>query len=511
MSHTIKGGGEFQTAMDPDDLGFQPLVEPPLPDDDADELEVEQWKLRIRRIDERRAMRDEVMQQVFAIVKGQCSPTVVDWIEASHDWSAIHQQHDLIKLLTLIRRSLYTGTTTRNPVHALRDAYSRYQSFRQGTRMSCSDFLRELKALITTVQQLGGELGMEASRVREQLNNNETVMDANNPTEEEEMRAQNAAREAFLAVDFLAKSDMKWFGSLLAELENSYTYGVDGYPVTLASSFDMVVSYQDPSKYRAPTCDVNEDGMSFFNDQGEPHDQQVSQDGGRSGRSAMGRGGRGGRGRSNGGGRGRGQCSAQGSNFYQALGDNDDDHDGRPGQIEDNSNEQSAPCSHHVKSHIHYSPSKAFDTETPEHWLMLNSCSTLNLISNKSRLSDLHEVDTAMHIHSTGGVSVTHKMRYLGNYPTPVWYLAGGHMNILSLWDMTRHYQVTMDTAVENALILHGNIRQQHKFTPSGKGLYKWEHTMDPTEDNLCWLFVTTVCKQGDRYTQHTYECAQAA
>ena len=88
VSRTIKGGGKFQTVMDPDDLGFQPLVEPPLPDDDTDELEVEQWKLRIHRIDKRRAMRDEVTRQVFAIVKGQCSPTVVDRIEASHDWSA---------------------------------------------------------------------------------------------------------------------------------------------------------------------------------------------------------------------------------------------------------------------------------------------------------------------------------------------------------------------------------------------------------------------------------------
>ena len=235
--------------MDPDDLGFQPLIEPPLPDDDADELAVERWKLRIHRIDERRAMRDEVTRQVFAIVKGQCSPTVVDRIEASHDWNTIHQQHDLIELLTLIRRSLYTGATTRNPVHALRNAYSRYRSFRQGTRMSCSDYLSKFKALVTTVQQLGGELGMEASRVREQLNNDETVMDANNPTEEEEMRARNAAREAFLTVDFLAKSDMKRFSTLLAELKNSSTRGADGYPVTLASSFDMVVTYRDPSKY----------------------------------------------------------------------------------------------------------------------------------------------------------------------------------------------------------------------------------------------------------------------
>ena len=114
---------------------------------------------------------------------------------------------------------------------------------------------------------------MEASRVRAQLNNDETAMDANNPTEEEEMRARSAACEAFLAVDFLAKSNMKQFGSLLAKLEKSYTRIVDGYPVTLVASFDMVVKYWDSSKYRALTRDMKEDGMSFFNDQGEPHDQ----------------------------------------------------------------------------------------------------------------------------------------------------------------------------------------------------------------------------------------------
>ena len=213
---------------------------------------------------------------------------MVDHIKASHNWSAIHQQHNLIKLQTLIRRSLYTGATTPNPVHALQDAYNRYQNFRQGTRMSCSDYLREFKALVTTVEQLGGELEMEASRVREQLNNDETIMHINNPTEEEETRARNAAHEAFLAVDFLAKSDMKWFGSLLAELENSYTRGVDGYPATLSSSFDMIVNYRDPSKYHTSTCDVNEDRLSFFNDQGELRKQHISQGHGHGGHSGGG-------------------------------------------------------------------------------------------------------------------------------------------------------------------------------------------------------------------------------
>ena len=45
----------------------------------------------------------------------------------------------------------------------------------------------------------------------------------------------------------------------------------------------------------------------------------------------------------------------------------------------------------------------------------------------------------------------------------------------------------------------------------SGKGLYKWEHTMDPTANNPCWLFITTVRGQGDQYTRHAYKCAQAA
>ena len=139
--------------------------------------------------------------------------------------------------------------------------------------MSISNYLREFKALVTTVEQLGGELGMETNRIREQLDNDETLMDANNPSQVEQTCAHNAAHEGFLAVDFLAKSDMKCFGSLLAELENLYTHGVDGYPLTLASAFDLIVNYNDPSKYHAPACDANEEGMSFFNNVDEQDEQ----------------------------------------------------------------------------------------------------------------------------------------------------------------------------------------------------------------------------------------------
>ena len=154
--------------------------------------------------------------------------------------------------------------------------------------MSSSEYLHEFKALVTTVEQLGGKLGMETNCIREQLDNDETVMDTNNPSQVEQTCAHNAAHEGFLAVDFLAKSDMKRFGSLLAELENLYTHSVDGYPLTLALAFDMIVNYKDPSKYHAPACDANEEGMSFFNNQDEQDEQHTPQGHGYSGHGGAG-------------------------------------------------------------------------------------------------------------------------------------------------------------------------------------------------------------------------------
>ena len=117
---------------------------------------------------------------------------------------------------------------------------------------------------------------------------------------------------------------------------------------------------------------------------------------------------------------GHGEHGEQGNNYYQAL-DNDDNyaHD-ESADVEDNSNEQSAPYSHCVDLYIHYSPSKPLEAETPERWLMIGSCSTLNLISNKSWLSDIHKVDTTMPIHSMGGISLTCQLGYLGNCLTPM-------------------------------------------------------------------------------------------
>lgn len=44
IARTLKHGAEFANAMDPENLGFQPIVEPTPPTDPTKVIEIEQWK-----------------------------------------------------------------------------------------------------------------------------------------------------------------------------------------------------------------------------------------------------------------------------------------------------------------------------------------------------------------------------------------------------------------------------------------------------------------------------------
>ena len=50
-------------------------------------------------------------ENAFPFLLGQCSPTIVQQIEASPRWSNVSGANDVLGLLKLIREAMYTGTT----------------------------------------------------------------------------------------------------------------------------------------------------------------------------------------------------------------------------------------------------------------------------------------------------------------------------------------------------------------------------------------------------------------
>ena len=58
--------------------------------------------------------------------------------------------------------------------------------------------------------------------------------------------------------------------------------------------------------------------------------------------------------------------------------------------------------------------------------LLLDSCLTVNLITNKDLLHGIHKANTTMYIRCTAGVATTNLQGWLGDFPEPVWYIPQG-------------------------------------------------------------------------------------
>ena len=65
--------------------------------------------------------------------------------------------------------------------------------------------------------------------------------------------------------------------------------------------------------------------------------------------------------------------------------------------------------------------------------LLIDSCSSVNLICNSDLLHDIVTVDWHMRVHCNAGVRTTNQQGQLGNFPKPVWYNPKGVAKILSL------------------------------------------------------------------------------
>ena len=104
IAWTVKGGGEFLTAMDPDDMWFTELTDPSLnpPANNASFAAKETWRLERKRYWEKSSLREEATKQAVVIVLGQCSQTIRDRIKAAHTYQGIISNSDLIRLLGLI-------------------------------------------------------------------------------------------------------------------------------------------------------------------------------------------------------------------------------------------------------------------------------------------------------------------------------------------------------------------------------------------------------------------------
>jgi hypothetical protein len=307
---------------------------------------------------------------------------VIDRLKANDLWATVNNNDDLIELLRMIRTSLYTGATSKNTMQSLIEARSKFYSFKQTNKMTNAEYLRTFQGLADAVEHLGGDLGVDDEVIRERIRS--SGGDPDNGLVWASTKA--VIREEYLAMNFFLGAEDKCYGPLLANTQNGFVSGYDKFPKVPTKSYHMLVNYRNPNRSTG-SDDRDGGGMSFYQDETEP-------------RRGRGRGGgRGGPGR----GRGRGGGRGGGSGGPAAVqpGNDDDNEDDANHAVEEEigwaANTNNNTVRRYPESSFNVCAAEEFVLEQdglPREWLLLDSCSTVDIVSNVDLLTDLHPADT---------------------------------------------------------------------------------------------------------------------
>jgi len=138
--------------------------------------------------------------------------------------------------------------------------------------------------------------------------------------------------------------------------------------------------------------------------------------------------------------------------------------------------------------------------------LLIDSCLTVNLISNLALLHDIHKVNKPLKVCCNAGVRTTNMMGTLGRFPEPVWHDPNAVANILSLHTVKKYYLIVYDSWQDDAFVLTDDVGNQHRFAPTGNGLYTYH------KDALVeWMFINTVDHNKLRYSDRAQKDATLA
>ena len=273
----------------------------------------------------------------------------------------------------------------------------------------------------------------------------------------------------------------------MADIENQHTWGQDGYPVTLSAAYDMLTNYRNPSS--STRLHGQDSGLAFVQASND-HAHHDTRDGD-SGCGTISR--AGGRGRHGGRGRGRGHGAQERGSEHTQL----NEEEAHTHQVEPNLDNLDTPypSSHHD---CMFANDAVGSKSLPQRWILLDSCSSANLISDRTLLHNVHQAAHPLVVHCNAGSVTLTEQGYFGSYPEPVWYNPSGLANIMSLNNISKYYQLTMDTMADAAILLHRSDGSNLRFVPSGKGLY--HHALKDDVD--AWAMVNTVAEQADKYNK---------
>jgi hypothetical protein len=164
-----------------------------------------------------------------------------------------------------------------------------------------------------------------------------------------------------------------------------------------------------------------------------------------------------------------------------------------------------------------------FPDGIPNHFVLLDSDSTVSIFCNPTLLVNIHDVDEPLHLETNGGGhQVTTQMGTLEGFG-PVWYNPESIANVLSLAQVRRLRRVTLDTAVSPTFQVHSlDGTNTTDFVEHESGLYLHDASKTRNTDKvnlnnhssaavISYSCLQTVANNKSNFTLRQVDAADAA
>ena len=475
----------------------------PTPDDItnaefADERRAWNWKEDMRRHKDRQIVLENNLRLLYAVIWGQCSEPMKAKLEGLPQFEERDIDCDCVWLLQSIRSTMYQFEGKKHLFVAMAEARTKLEKCCQRPGQDLTEYFHEFKQTVDAFEHYGGTLGMDLGLINSLISDEDDdypgfppVYDETNPEQSyAQLNAYNQnlsayrarlevlSRDKTLAIMFLQRVDQNKYAHLSRELHNEYTRGYDSYPNSLAAAYTLVDTFVPPKN-------PNNNRGNRGNSKKKTEEPDLGPE-------------------------------ATTPGFLQIDTDampEDPVPDFANMTLDSNTDTLATDDPEFVQGYI-FNQVHTDACNIPESWILLDSQSTISVFRNKAYLTNIRESRSPLILASNGGgrVRLT-QVGDLKNFGT-IWYNPQSLANILSLADVRRQNRVTMDTAVEPALIIHRKDGSEMKFLEYKTGLYYYDvATSNPPSNEPVspYCLVQTVADKKAVYHRREIEGADKA
>ena len=449
---------------------------------------------------------EKEMKQVYSFYYGQCDDDMKATLMEDPKFETINQEKDVLGLRKLLQNVNFAYTNkNEEPILAMWKAKSDFVKIRQGKGQSVSEYYERFKTLQEVTESLNivvhDDLGFSEIIAREKGVDMNDLSDEQK--EEFSLKAMAVGRDRMIAIHFLLGADQDIYGSLLSNLRRLYLMNnKNEYPKDLTSAYSLLKGW---SADRSGKITRQQLGVAFNTNGNEEDDEgTLLNTNGGSGKPCK-------------------RCGRKGHPTDKCYAKTKEDgtvlHIEGTLSVEEMNEQVSGNVMfgsvghdvfelmflNHANSRSQTTSSKV-PSSIPITWILLDSQSTIDVFSNADLLSNIHPINTTMHIKCNAGTKSTNLRGFLSGYGW-VWFFPAGIANILSLSRVKEKFRVTYDSATDNAFLVHKEGRVL-KFQEATRRLYFFDTA---TKDDESTMLVTTVDDNMSKFSSYDVSRARLA